>query len=165
MNDMLNRYGSLAVFLSLAVLATVAGAAFEAGNWYYHVLTKPEWTLPAWLLAVAWAVVYVFAALAAWVAWSSESRDRARALTWWVAVLAINVLYYWLYFDLERPGWAALAIGLGLAATLACTRSFRRISGQAAGLMVPVLLWLAYLWAHTFASWTLSGGLFSRFIT
>ena len=161
---MLNRYGSLAVFLALAVLAAAAGAVHEAGEWYYRALAKPSWTPPAWLYAIAWAVAYVLAALAAWQAWASESRDRAGALAWWIAVLAMNALYYWLYFDLHRPGWAGLSAALGLVSALLCTRAFRRLSDQAAGLMVPLLLWLAFLWVHTVAAWTLSGGVLSRFL-
>ena len=140
---MLNRYASLAAFLALAVLAAAAGAIYEAGEWYHRALSKPAWTPPAWL---------------------SEHPARARALAWWIAMLAMNITFSWLYLSLHRPGWAWLVAGLGLAMAVTCTLSFRRFSGHAAGLMTPVLLWLAFLWAHTLAAWTLSGGILSRFM-
>lgn len=155
---MLNRYGSLAAFLALAVLATAASAVYEAGEWYYQALVKPGWTPPAWLHAAAWAAAYVFAALAAWRAWLTEHLGRAGALAWWLGMLAMNVLYAWLYFSLHRPGWAWLVACLALVTAYLCTRAFGRFSGQAAGLMLPCLLWLVFLWAHTLAAWTLSGG-------
>ena len=159
---MLNRYGSLAAFMALAVLATAAGALYEAGEWYYRALSKPGWTPPAWLHAAAWAVAYVAAALGAWQAWLSEHPARTRALGWWLGMLALNITFSWLYLSLHRPGWAWLAAGLGLAAAVVCTASFRKFSGQAAGLMTPILLWLAFLWAHTLVAWTLSGGILLR---
>ena len=160
----ITRYGSLAAFLSLAVLAAAAGASFEAGTWYYTQMTKPGWAPPAWMLSAAWAAAGLFAAAAAWTVWLTEHRDRIKALSWWVALLSLNVLWSFLHFGLHRPGWAWLAASLAVVFTIVCMRGFRRLSAPAAGLMIPYLLWIAFTWLLNFVTWTLNGGVFARFL-
>lgn len=159
---MIARYSSLAVFLLLVVLAAVAGASFEAGEWYFHALQKPSWAPPPWLFGPAWAIVYLFAALAAWQVWVTEHYDRFKTLSWWLALLVLNVAWSFLYFGLHRPGWAWLALCMTAVAAILCVRSFSRLSTQAAGLMIPYLLWILFCWALNLATWTLSGGILGK---
>ncbi len=93
---MLARYGSLAVVLILVVAASWLAGGFDAGEWYYHDLGKPAWTPAPWMIAVAWALVYVFTALAAWLVWLSGHFSRLGALAWWAMLLVLNV---------AGPGW------------------------------------------------------------
>ena len=161
---MITRYGSLAVFLALAVLAAAAGSGFEAGTWYYAQLAKPGWAPPAWMIAAAWAVAGLFAAAAAWQVWLTEGYDRIKVLAPWIVLLLLNVLWSFLHFGLHRPGWAWLAATLAVVLTVLCMRGFKRLSDQAAGLMAPYLLWIAFTWLLNFATWTLNGGVFARLI-
>ena len=165
MQSVIARYGSLAIFLLLVVLAAAAGASFEAGEWYYRALGKPAWTPPPWLFAAAWAAAYLFAALAAWTVWLTGHYDRHKSLAWWLALLVSNVAWSFVFFGLHRPGYAWLASSLALALALYCTIAFRRQSMQAAGLMLPCLLWAAFLWAFNLAAWTLNGGPLARLLT
>lgn len=159
---MIARYSSLAVLLLLVILAAAGGAVFEAGEWYYHALTKPSWSPPPWLIAVAWAVAYLFAALAAWNVWLTGHYDRLKALAMWLALLVLNVTWSFAYFGLHRPGWSWLTLGVTVIVAVLCIRAFRPLSRQAAGLMIPYLLWIAFLWLLNLSTWTLSGGILSR---
>ena len=152
----------MAVFLLLAVLAAAAGATFEAGEWYYRDLSRPVWTAPVWLTALGWSVAYACAALAAWSAWQSEHYDRLKATAWWAALIALNVVWSFLYFGINRPGWAWIALGLAVVLAIICLLRFRRVSPVAGLLMAPYLLWVTYLWLFNLATWTLNGGLFSK---
>ena len=158
---MLARNISLAVILLLTVLAAAASASFEAGEWYYVKLFKPGWHPPPWMFGPAWAVTYLFAALAAWTAWLSEHYERARAMLWWLALLVLNVVWSFLYFGIHRPGWAWLALGITLIAALFCFRAFWRVSTQSAWLLTPYLLWIVFCWVINLATWTINGGVFS----
>lgn len=162
---MLARYSSLAVFLLLVVLAAAAGASFEAGEWYFREVGKPSWSPPPWFFGPAWAIAYLFAALAAWQAWMTEHYDRLKALGWWLAMLVLNVAWSFLFFGMHRTGWAWPVLGLALVAAIFCALAFRRLSGQAAGLMVPCLLWMGFCWGLNLAVWTLNGGFLGRFLT
>ena len=105
---MIARYATLAAFLALVVIAAAIGASFEAGDWYFHILNKPDWTPPPWLFGPVWSVLYVMMALAAWKVWLTGHYSRIAALSWWVLQLVMNAAWSWLFFGLQRPGWAWL---------------------------------------------------------
>ena len=159
---MTERYGSLAILLLLAVLAAAAGASYEAGEWYYGALGKPAWTPPSWLFAIAWSVAYLFAATSAWTVWLTGHFERLKTLAWWLVLLVLNVAWSFLFFGLHRPGWAMFAALLAVVMTIYCLVAFRRLSTQAAGLMLPYLLWIVFLAAFNLVAWTLSGGILAR---
>ncbi|MEJ2383218.1 MAG: tryptophan-rich sensory protein [Xanthomonadales bacterium] len=161
---MMSRYGSLVIFLLLVVAVAVAAAGFEAGNWYFVKATRPDWSPPPWLFGPAWALAYSALALAAWQAWLSGRGGRGGALVVWLALLASSGAWSWLVFGLHRPGWAVLELAVALVLAGWCTARFRRLSRQAAWLMLPFGAWIAFVWAWTLALWTLNGGPFLRFL-
>ena len=161
---MLERYFSLAVFLLLVVAAVYFGSGFEAGTWYFDKLTKPFWSPPAWFFGPAWALVYVLFALAAWQVWMTGHFDRSKALAWWLLLLVLLCAWSWLYFGLHRPGWAWLELNLAVLAALLCFRAFRPLSRQAAGLLLPGMAWLVFMWALNFTTWNLNGGPFGPYL-
>ncbi len=161
---MLARYGSLAIFLLLVVAAAVAGGSFEAGEWYFQKLNKPSWAPPAWLFGPAWAVTYLFMALAAWHVWLTGHYSRLGALIWWGFLLVLNISWFALFFGIHRPGWAWLELSFTMVVAVLCIRAFRLVSRQAAYLMVPYVLWALFIWAFNLAAWSRSGGPFSQWI-
>lgn len=160
---MIARYASLAVFLLLVVGAAAFGSRFQAGDWYFE-LAKPAWTPPSWLFGPVWSALYVMMALAAWKVWLSGHISRVGALTWWALQLGLNAAWSWLFFGLERPGWAWIEMSLLIVLVVLCIRAFRLVSRPAAYLMLPYLLWLAFAWFLNLAIWTLNGGYFARFL-
>jgi tryptophan-rich sensory protein len=154
---MVLRYASLAVFLLLVVLAALMGGSFEAGEWY-SAISKPQWTPPPWVFAVAWSVLYVLMALAMWQVWVSGHPVRRGALIFWLLQLAVNVAWPWLFFGLHRTGLAMADLGLLIGLVILCMRAFSMASRAAALLMLPYLLWLLFAWLLNFAIWALSGG-------
>ena len=159
---MIARYGSMAVFLALVVLAAAIGASFEAGEWYFQKVTKPAWTPPAWLFGPVWSVLYVTMAMAAWKVWLTGHYSRVGALGWWGLQLVMNVAWSWLFFGLERPGWAWAEMSILIAVVLLCIKAFSQLSKPAAYLMLPYLAWLIFAWVLNLAIWAMNGGLFSK---
>ena len=154
---MIARYSPLAVFLLLVVSASYLATGFEAGEWYHVTMRQPSWTPPHWLYGPAWALVYVMMALSAWKIWMTGHYSRMGALTWWVLLLMLNVAWSALLFSLHRPGWALPVLGLTLGITVFCMRSFGRVAGDAALLMTPYLLWIAFLAVLNLAIWGANG--------
>lgn len=158
---MIARYTSIAVFLSLVVLAAAIAGSFGAGEWYY-TMYKPSWTPAPWFYVLVWVVLYLTMALAAWQVWLSGHYSRLGALIWWLIQLALNVTWSWLFFGLNRLGWAWLELSLLIAIVVLCMRAFRLLSRSAAYLMMPCLAWLIFAWVLNLAIWTMNGGLFSK---
>jgi len=154
---MIAKYSSMAAFLVLVVLAAGIAGSFEAGEWYFK-LYKPFWTPPGWLFAVVWPALYLMMAMAAWKVWISGHLARNGALAWWAIQLVMNAAWSWLFFGLERPGWALAEMGLLIVVVLFCIQAFRGISKPAASLMMPYLAWLAFAWVLNFVLWNMNGG-------
>ena len=159
---MITRYASMAVFLLLVVLAAMVGSSFQAGDWYVE-LAKPSWTPPPWLFGPVWSALYLMMALAAWKVWLTGHHARVGALIWWVLQLALNAAWSWLFFGLERPGWAWMEMSVLIILVVFCIRAFQLLSRPAAYLMVPYLFWLIFAWFLNLSIWSMNGGYFARF--
>lgn len=158
---MIAKYSSMAVFLLLVVLAAGVAGQFEAGEWFYK-LNRPFWTPPAWLFAVVWAVLYLMMAMAAWKVWLSGHHTRNGAMAWWAIQLLLNAAWSWMFFGLERTGWAWLEMSLLIAVVLFCIKVFHLASKSAASLMLPYLVWLVFMWILNFVLWNMNGGPLAR---
>jgi tryptophan-rich sensory protein len=70
----------------------------------------------------------------------------------------LNVTWSWLYFGLNRTGYAQLIMALWLAVVLLTIRAFHSIKPEAARLMIPVAVWLFFVMLLNFSQWYLNGG-------
>ena len=104
-----------------------------------------------------WSALYVLMAVAAWLVWRESSRRSAAiALGLFVAQLAANALWTWLFFVWNQGAWAfveVLLLWLLIALTVA---SFFRRSVLAAALLLPYLAWVTFASALTWTTWRLN---------
>jgi len=132
---------TLLPFLGLVFLASITGAVFRPGEWYRR-LDKPRWTPPDFLFPVAWGLLYVLMAYAAWRVWSVAGLGAPLAI--WLLQLALNAGWSAVFFGLRRPGLAfveLVGLWLAIAATIA---AFAPIDALSAWLMAPYLAWVSF---------------------
>ncbi len=148
----------LLAWLGASYLASAVGAAasIEAAP-FYAELVRPDWAPPGWLFGPVWLALYTLMGIAAWLVWRQGGFRAARAaLLLFVAQLAVNAAWSWLFFA-WRLGFAALldiaVLWLLIAAMLA---AFWRKSRLAAALIVPYLLWVSFAAALNLAVWRLN---------
>lgn len=141
-------------FLGIVLAVAALGAQFAPGAWY-AALTKPGWTPPSGLFAPVWTALYVMIATAGALVWL-RAPHAGPALGFWAAQLALNGLWSWLFFGLERPGLAALDIVALLAAIIATVVACWRVTRAAALLLLPYAAWVAYATALNLAIWRLN---------
>jgi tryptophan-rich sensory protein len=148
----------LAGWLLLAFAAAAIGAiASIDAQAFYAELTLPSWAPPAWLFGPVWTVLYAMMGVAAWCVWRAHGLRGARnAFVLFVAQLAANALWSWLFFGWRLGAFAAaevLVLWLLIAATIV---AFGRRSRVAAALLVPYLVWVTFASALTFTVWRLN---------
>lgn len=140
--------------------AAVGGVASGNAAGFYQQLAKPAWAPPPWLFGPVWSVLYLLMGIAAWLVWRERGFAGARAaLTLFVAQLAANALWTWLFFAWRRGALAfgeILLLWLLIAATIA---AFWRVRPVAGALLLPYLLWVSFATALTFAVWRMNPGL------
>lgn len=138
---------------SLAAGAVGALATAEARD-FYAGLVRPPWAPPGWLFGPVWTTLYVMMGVAAWLVWRQAGWSGAAvALSLFVAQLAFNALWSWIFFA-WRSGALAFAEILLLAVLIIATMlAFARVRTAAALLLLPYLAWVGYATALTWTLW------------
>jgi translocator protein len=137
---------TVAIAAAAAILvATIGGLLTDVGTWY-RALRKPPWQPPDWLFGPAWTLIYTLTAGAGVLAWRAAPDAGARATV--VALFAVNgllnIAWSLLFFRLRRPAWALIEVVPLWLSVLALIIALVPLSGVAAWLLLPYLLWVAF---------------------
>ncbi len=147
--------GFIAVCFASAGLGAAATST-SVGGWY-QTLVKPSWNPPAWLFGPVWSALYLMMAVAAWIVWRGHGWSAARtALIWFGIQLALNVLWSFLFFGMQRPGLAfAEIVALWISIVATCF-AFQAKSRTAAIMLAPYLAWTSFAVILNFAIWRIN---------
>jgi tryptophan-rich sensory protein len=139
--------------------AAIGGLASVSAGTFYQQLVRPEWAPPAWLFGPVWTVLYFLIGVSAWLVWRAHGFRRAGiALVLFVAQLAGNALWTWLFFFWQLGGFAFAEILLLWGLIVGTVVAFSRLHSLAAALLLPYLAWVTFACALTFAVWKLNPG-------
>ena len=96
-------------------------------------------------------------AVAAWLVWRDSSpRAAARALTLFVAQLAANALWTWLFFVWHQGAWAFIEVSALWLLIVFTVVAFWRRQPVAGALLLPYLAWVTFAAALTLATWRMN---------
>lgn len=142
--------GWLALTYAFAALGAIASARAAQ---FYAQLSRPDWAPPGWLFGPVWTVLYLLMALAAWRVGRSGVRRTAPAVWLYLAQLALNSLWTWLFFawHLGALSFACIVL-LWLLIALTCA-VFGRRDRLAGMLLWPYLAWVSFAGALCFSVW------------
>ena len=145
----------LAGWLALCfVAAAIGGLASANAGEFYTQLNRPSWAPPPWLFAPVWTLLYAMMAVSAWLIWTERGWVKGGLpLRLFVAQLAANALWTWLFFE-WRLGAAAFVEIVVLWLMIAGTAVvFWRINKLAGALLLPYLLWVSFAAALNYVLW------------
>lgn len=148
----------LAAWLGLSFVAAAIGAAasIRAAS-FYAQLIRPDWAPPGNVFGPVWTILYALMGIAAWLVWRSAGLRGARfALGLFVAQLAANALWSWLFFAWHRGALAMADIVLLWLLLVATIIAFWRIRPLAGMLLIPYLLWVSFAAALNLAVWQMN---------
>lgn len=147
------------LLVSFAAAAAGAVASADAGT-FYAQLERPGWAPPAWLFAPVWTVLYFLQGVAAWLVWRDRGWRGARgALSLFLAQLAFNALWTWIFFAWKQGALAFAEILLLWALIAATLAAFWRVRALAGLLLLPYLAWVSFAVLLTYAVWRLNPAL------
>ncbi|MDF1503843.1 TspO/MBR family protein [Roseisolibacter sp. H3M3-2] len=151
--------GSLALVLCTVAAAALGGVASARAGEFYLSLQRPAWAPPAWVFGPVWTALYILMAAAAVLVWRARvRRGTRRALVLYVAQLALNALWTWLFFAWRNGALAFAEVLVLLALVVATAVAFRRVRRTAALLLLPYIGWVAFASALTWAVWRANPG-------
>jgi len=148
----------LAFWLMLSFLTAYIGAVASLNApTFYAQLTQPEWAPPVWLFGPVWTTLFALMAVAAWLVWRRGGFGAQRKpLVLFVAQLAFNGLWGWLFFAWQLGGWAFLDIALLWFLIAATIVAFWRTSRLAGLMLVPYIAWVSFAGMLNLTLWQLN---------
>lgn len=139
------RWPSLIALLGATLGAgAVVGFLTQRDSSFYEGLTKPAFAPPGWVFPVAWTALYAAMALSMWFVLRQQGRDRFVLLGLYIAQLAVNLLWPYLFFVRQALGLAFFWLVLLWTLAGIMLYHFFRESTLAGWLLVPYQLWLTF---------------------
>ena len=122
----------------------LVGFLTQRDSSFYEGLTKPVFAPPGWLFPIAWTLLYAAMATAMWFILRAQGRDRFILLGLYVAQLAVNLVWPYLFFVQHALGLAFFWLLLLWILAAIMLYQFFRESRVAGWLIVPYQLWLTF---------------------
>ena len=111
---------------------------------WYQNLIKPDFSLPDWVFAPVWAVLYVliFLALAFYI--NSEGENKNQGYTFFIMQMLLNIIWTPVFFGMKSIlGGLVIIILLDIFVFLTMYKFFQ--SSKIAGfLLLPYFIWLIF---------------------
>ncbi len=137
------KWLSLIAWIALCLCAGFIGSLFSPGDWY-QALEKSSLTPPNIVFPIVWNILFLLMGLAAWRIWERHSQGKNLALLLFIIQLALNILWSFLFFGLQRPDIALIEIVVLWAAILATMIAFFKIDKLAGVLLLPYIGWVSF---------------------
>lgn len=132
------------LFVTFVASGIGAAASIRAAS-FYGLLAQPSWAPPSSVFGPVWTILYALMGIAAWLVWRNRGfRHHRLALTLFLAQLAVNALWSWLFFAWHRGALAFADIVLLWLLIVATLLSFWRVRPLAGALLIPYLLWVSF---------------------
>lgn len=137
---------ALRVILSVLFVAAVAamGSLFtDTQSEWYQSLIKPALQPPGFVFAIVWTVLYGLTAASLSIV---ALGPAAPARTYWLYAAngVLNVLWTYTFFQQHNPGGAMLVLLLNIIIAVLLYSGVRKTNANAAYLLIPYLVWLAF---------------------
>ena len=153
-------FGKLLLAVVVCLLAGYGGSIFTTSSisTWYRALEKPAFTPPSWVFAPVWTILYIMMGVAAYLVWRQGlSKGTVRvALVMFLAQLALNTLWSFLFFGLRSPSLGLLSIVTLWVAIVLTVAYFARVAWVAALLLLPYLLWVTFASLLNYTIWRLN---------
>lgn len=155
-----NKITSLILwYLPIAFVQAVSGRiTISSSDTWYKSLEKAPWAPPSWVFGPAWTILYLMMAVAVWIVSNTKATKAKHRLAYslFFTQLFANALWPFLFFRLQKTGWALIDLGILIGLITATAVSFATIRRLAGFLLLPYLLWSLYAFTLNAAIWWLN---------
>ncbi len=151
-------FGALAIALVAAAAALGNIATFPNLAPWYAQLAKPAFNPPNAIFGPVWTALYALMAFAFWriLRQPPSMPGRNWAVALFLAQLALNAAWSFLFFAARSPALALFDILPQLALIVATVVAFWRIDRLAALCLSPLAAWVAFASVLNFEIWRLN---------
>lgn len=147
----------VSLFVPLAV-GTLAGmiTATSVTSWY-TTLHQPFFSLPSWIFAPVWTVLYLVMGFSFYLIWMLKpSKARSQAMVIFGIQLLLNFGWTLLFFYFKTIGGALAEMIVLWISIFTMIIAFYRIKPLAAFLNIPYILWVTFAMMLNAGYWILN---------
>jgi len=151
-------FGLLAIVVVVAASVVAQVAAYPNLVPWYAGLVKPSFNPPNWVFGPVWTTLYLMMAFAVWriLRLPEASAERRCALGLFIAQLALNAAWSWMFFAANNPLLGLINIVPQILVILATMVAFYRLDRMAGWCLVPLAAWVSFATVLNLAIWTLN---------
>jgi tryptophan-rich sensory protein len=154
MNRLQTALGLVGWILLCFAAAGIGAYATATAPEFYRALNRPSWAPPAWLFGPVWTILYLLQAISAWMIWKDRGfRGASAALGLFVAQLAVNALWSWLFFTWRLGRISFIEIVILWCMIAANIKLFWGLKPLAGALLLPYIAWVSFATILNFAMW------------
>lgn len=137
-------FASLALTVTAAVIGSIVTTPVIP--LWYATIAKPAWTPPNWVFGPVWTLLYLLMAAALFLVWTTPGGGASvrRAVGWFVAHLVVNVLWSFVFFEMQNIVLGFAVILFLFVLILFVIGMFAHVDRRAAWLLVPYLAWVGF---------------------
>lgn len=133
----------------LSFVPGIVGVLFSpngASDLWYNALNKSALTPDGWVFSVVWPLLYALLGVALFlvVRNAKTHQSKAPAYSLFVAQMALNALWSYMFFGLHMMGAALIALVVLVIVSGYMMREFRSFNRWAGYLVWPYILWLIF---------------------
>jgi len=143
------------ILINLAAASLVGWIASRAMQ-EYEAVQKSSLTPPSFVFPIVWTILYVLMGISAAMIYQTESPKKTNALRIYVIQLIVNLVWSFLFFNLQMYGLSFFWLLLLWLLIIAMIASFRTISPAAAILQIPYLIWVSFAGYLAFFVWMMN---------
>lgn len=124
----------------------IAGLLTMGGMKDFGSVIQPPLSPPGWIFPIVWTILYILMGYASYLIYTSDAseHDIKNALKYYVAQLAVNFLWSFIFFSLKWYFTAFISILLLWTLIFLTIREFYKINKTAAYLLIPYLIWVTF---------------------
>ncbi len=143
-------------FYCVTLVVQFAGARITTMgvDGWYRTLTLSELNPPGIVFGIVWTILYLLMAVAAWRVWRVERALNTPAQRMWLMQLLAGLAWNAVFFGMHLAQLGLVMIACVWLAVVLTVVRFRAIDRLAAGLMLPLLLWVSFAsYLQAFIAW------------
>ncbi len=133
----------ISIAISLGVGA-LSGFLTRNSMSVYQELVKPPLSPPGWVFPVVWTILYVLMGISAYLIYTSDSKDKDKALSIYALQLVVNFCWSLVFFNKQNYILAFHILVALWVLIVYMIKTFREINPVAAYLQIPYLLWVTF---------------------
>lgn len=138
---------SLIICIIIPLAVGGLAALLTMGNMnLFDTITKPPLSPPGWLFPVVWTILYTLMGIASYLVYESNADIKiiTKSLTVYAVQLFLNFFWSIFFFNMRAFLFSFIWLVLLLFAIIYCIYLFSQTNKNAAYLIIPYAVWVAF---------------------